>query len=68
LEAEAAGDGGAAVLEVVEAGGDAGGIDGPIGLERRVAVGEGRAGRGAWRAAGRGPGGSTRSAVRAGGH
>jgi hypothetical protein len=32
LEAEAAGDGGAAVLEVVEAGGDAGGGEGPVGV------------------------------------
>jgi hypothetical protein len=32
LEAEAAGEGGAAVLEVVEAGGDAGGVEGPVGV------------------------------------
>jgi hypothetical protein len=31
-EAEAAGDGGAAVLEVVEASGDAGGVEGPVGV------------------------------------
>ena len=41
MEAEAAGDGGAAVLEVVEAGGDAGGVDGPVGVEGPVGVGEG---------------------------
>jgi hypothetical protein len=41
LEAEAAGDGGAAVLEVVEAGGDAGGVEGMVGVEGRVCVREG---------------------------
>jgi hypothetical protein len=41
LEAEAAGDGGAAVLEVVEVGGDTGGVEGPTELERHVGVGEG---------------------------
>jgi hypothetical protein len=41
LEAEAAGDGGAAVLEVVEAGGDAGGVEGLVGVEGPVGVGEG---------------------------
>jgi hypothetical protein len=41
LEAEAAGSGGAAVLEVVEAGGDAGGVEGPVGVEGLVGVGEG---------------------------
>jgi hypothetical protein len=40
LEAEAAGDGGAAVLEVVEAGGDAGAVEGLVGVEGPVGVGE----------------------------
>jgi hypothetical protein len=35
LEAEAAGDCGAAVREVVEAGGDAGGVEGPVGVRDR---------------------------------
>ncbi len=38
LEAEAAGDGGAAVLWVVEAGGDAGGVEGLVGVEGPVGV------------------------------
>jgi hypothetical protein len=41
LEAGAAGDGWAAVLEVVEAGGDRGGVDGPVGVQGPVGVGEG---------------------------
>ena len=41
MEAEAAGDGGAAVLEVVVAGGDAGGVEEPVGAEGPVGVGEG---------------------------
>jgi hypothetical protein len=38
--AEAAGNGGAAVLEVVEAGGDAGPVEEPVGAEGPVGVGE----------------------------
>jgi hypothetical protein len=41
LEAEAAGGGGAAVLEVVEAGGDAGDVEGLVGAEGPVGVGDG---------------------------
>jgi hypothetical protein len=62
LEAEAAGDGGAAVLEVVEAGGDAGRVEGLVGVEGPVGVGEGEP-VDVCRAAGRGPGASTRAAV-----
>src|SRR5919106_6897483 len=39
LEAEAAGEVGAAVLEVVEAGGDASDVEGPIGVEGPVGLG-----------------------------
>jgi hypothetical protein len=67
LEAEAAGNGGAVVLDVVAAGGDAGGVEELVWADGPVGVGEGEPVEVLCRSAGRGPGGSTRAPVPAGG-